>query len=266
VSPTIFNLMVDAVIREWERLLLLKGIPLGKIRELVAVFYTDDGLIAARSPKKLQTAIDLLTGLFGRVGLQTNTKKTEVMTFLPGKIRTSLSDTAYRARMDDIFRGEHKGRKVECSECGKLLAVGSLAKHQADQHDIFQSFVLEGEKEEAAPPPQPRAMGRHLLPLGGGIPLPRAGLPARAGRQWGAGLVQSARALCLPPQDSLSGGRGHVPAEVRAVRDASVHGGHAQARGVQDVPADGCSTPPARHSGARQDRPKPYLHGVRQTT
>ena len=80
MSPTIFNLMVDAVIRKWERLLLLKGIPLGEIRELVAVFYADDGLIAARSPKKLQTAIDLLTGLFDRVGLQTNTKKTEVMT------------------------------------------------------------------------------------------------------------------------------------------------------------------------------------------
>ena len=52
--------------------------------------------------------------------------------------------------MDDNFRGEHKGRKVECGECGKLLAVGSLEKHQADQHDIFQSFVLE--EEEVAPP------------------------------------------------------------------------------------------------------------------
>ena len=106
------------------------------MRVLVAIFYADDGLIASRDPAQLQTAMDLLTGLFDRVGLRTNTDKTEVMTFLPGKIRTSLSDTAYRARMDDNFRGEHKGRKVECGECGKLLAVGSLAKHQADQHDI----------------------------------------------------------------------------------------------------------------------------------
>ena len=113
VSPTIFNLMVDAVIREWERLLILKDIPLGQVRVLVAIFYADDGLIASRDPAVLQTAIDLLTGLFDRVGLKTNTTKTECMTFLPGKIRTALSDTAYRARMDDTFRGEHKGRKVE---------------------------------------------------------------------------------------------------------------------------------------------------------
>ena len=107
VSPTIFNLMVDAVIREWERLLLLEGYPLGQVRVLVSIFYADNGLIAARDPEVLQTAIDLLTGLFDRVGLQTNTKKTEAMVFLPGRVRTSLSEAVYRARMDEEFRGEH---------------------------------------------------------------------------------------------------------------------------------------------------------------
>ena len=86
VSPTIFNLMVDAVIREWERLLLLKGTPLGQVRVLVSIFYADDGLIASQHQEDLQTAVDLLTGLFDYVGLQTNTKKTEVMAFLPRKI------------------------------------------------------------------------------------------------------------------------------------------------------------------------------------
>ena len=33
-----------------------------------------------------------ITGLFSRVGLQTNIKKTETMTFLPGKIRTCLTE------------------------------------------------------------------------------------------------------------------------------------------------------------------------------
>ena len=47
VSPTIFNVMVDAVIRELERLLLLKCIPLGQVCVLVAIFYADDGLIAS---------------------------------------------------------------------------------------------------------------------------------------------------------------------------------------------------------------------------
>ena len=121
--------MMDVIIREWEQLLILRRIPLGKIRTLIAIFYADDGLIASRSPKTLQTAVDLLTGLFDRVGLQTITTKTEVMVFVPGKIRTSLAVRAYRARMDEDFRGAGKGLKVECSECGKLLAVGTLAGH-----------------------------------------------------------------------------------------------------------------------------------------
>ena len=146
--PTIFNIMVDAIISEWERQLILEGIPLGQVRVLVAIFYADDGLIAARNAKHLQTAIDLLTALFDRVGLQTNTTKTEAMTFVPGKIRTSLSETAYRARMEEDFRGANKGRKVECGVCGMMLAVGSLASHQASQHDTYQSFAME-ERQEA---------------------------------------------------------------------------------------------------------------------
>ena len=60
--------------------------------------------------------MDLLTGLFDRVGLQTNTTKMEVMVFVPGKIWTFLLESACRARMDEDFRGKGKGRKVECSE------------------------------------------------------------------------------------------------------------------------------------------------------
>ena len=44
VSPTIFNLMVDAIIREWERLLIIRRIPLGEIRTLIAMFYADDSI------------------------------------------------------------------------------------------------------------------------------------------------------------------------------------------------------------------------------
>ena len=38
VSPNIFNLMADAVICEWERLLIIRRIPLGETRTLVAIF------------------------------------------------------------------------------------------------------------------------------------------------------------------------------------------------------------------------------------
>ena len=73
------------------------------------------------------------------------------MVFVPGKIWTFLLETAYRMRMDEDFHGEGTGRKVECSECGRELAVGSLAGYMAKQHDIYQSFAMvEG---DGTPPP-----------------------------------------------------------------------------------------------------------------
>ena len=153
-SPTLFNLMMYAINSEWDRLLLLKGVPVDDICAFRAIFYADDGLIVARNPKHLQMAIDLLTGLFGRVDLQTNTQKTEVMTFLPGKIRTSLSGTAHQAQMDATFSGKHRGLRVECGECGTLLAAGLLASHQATQHDTYKSFVPEEEEEDASRSPK----------------------------------------------------------------------------------------------------------------
>ena len=53
---------------------------------LLACFYADNGLIASRDPDFLQRAFGVLTGLFDRVGLQTNMSKTETMTFIPGAI------------------------------------------------------------------------------------------------------------------------------------------------------------------------------------
>ena len=169
---------MNAIIREWERLLIIRRIPLGEICTVIAVFYADDGLIASRSPETLQTAADLLTGLFC-VSLKSNTTKTEVMVFVPGKIRTALSERAYRMRMDEDFHGEGTGRKVECSECGRELAVGSLAGHLAKQHRHLP-VVCDGGGGRHATATAIRIVGRNILPGGELLPLPRAGLPARA--------------------------------------------------------------------------------------
>ena len=105
--PTLFNLLVDAVVREWLR--TLYGAQASSEwatrvrRELFAIFYVDDTLVASRDPKTLQRAMDVLVALFERVGLRTNTKKTKVMTFVPGKIRTRLSTAAYARCADDLL-------------------------------------------------------------------------------------------------------------------------------------------------------------------
>jgi hypothetical protein len=68
LSPTIFNLMVDAVVRAW--LMEVHGtMTFDDVRRLLAVFYADDGLIVARNPAVLQQAFDSLCAHFDRVGL-----------------------------------------------------------------------------------------------------------------------------------------------------------------------------------------------------
>ena len=71
-----------------------------KIRKLLACFYVDDGIIALRDPVFFQECTDKLAALFDRVGLVTNTNKTEAMTFLPGNIRGCFSREAYKKKMD----------------------------------------------------------------------------------------------------------------------------------------------------------------------
>ena len=107
------------------------------------MLYTDDGMIAARTPKTLQDSIDILCGLFDRVGLRTNTDKTEAMTLLPGRIRTCLSEDAYLSRMDALQRKARNSKKVECHVCRKEFVVGALESHVATQHGLYYSQLVE---------------------------------------------------------------------------------------------------------------------------
>ena len=61
LSPTIFNIMVDAVVREWLKDAATVGegeTAIRDVRRLLAAFYADDGLVVARDPKILQTAFN----------------------------------------------------------------------------------------------------------------------------------------------------------------------------------------------------------------
>ena len=102
LSPRLFNIVVDAVVREWLRQALGEEAAKNGVAEMartfIVLFYVDDGYIASRDPVFLQTCLDILVGIFERVGLFTNVKKTKAMTCLPGKIRYSLSKESYKKR------------------------------------------------------------------------------------------------------------------------------------------------------------------------
>jgi hypothetical protein len=84
-----FNVCVDAVIREWLQRTMDKEAAHGRFaeasREIVA-FFVDDGLVGSRDPVWLQSALDVLVILFESIGLRTNPDNTKVMMCIPGNI------------------------------------------------------------------------------------------------------------------------------------------------------------------------------------
>jgi len=95
LSAKLSNILVNAVAREWMRL-MQETLDFGDIveyeqeailRELFAIFYIDNGYIASRDPDFLQQALDILVETFHWTGLETNTAKTQAMVCTPGKIQ-----------------------------------------------------------------------------------------------------------------------------------------------------------------------------------
>ena len=90
LSAKLFNIIIDAVVREWLRLMRETldnsgGYLTDQIEALFAIFYVDDGYIASRDAEFLQEALNILVETFKRVSLATNTKKTQAMVCTPGE-------------------------------------------------------------------------------------------------------------------------------------------------------------------------------------
>jgi hypothetical protein len=85
-----FNVCVNAVVREWLCQMLDKDAAqdeiVDQVAEILVVFYVIDGFIASCDPVWLQESFDILIGLFEWIGLFTNASKTKVMVCTPGRI------------------------------------------------------------------------------------------------------------------------------------------------------------------------------------
>ena len=75
----IFNMMVDGVISHWVALLAGEETGTDGFRRamqwLMALFYNDDGILDSPRLDRLKEALDVLMGMFDRVGSHTNFKK-----------------------------------------------------------------------------------------------------------------------------------------------------------------------------------------------
>ena len=140
LPPTIFNVVVYAVVRHWATMALAesekRGERGGEGRHQAALFYADDDMAALSDPRWLQWVFDALVSLFKRMGLRTNVGKTVSMVCRPCQVAGTQLVAAYGRKMTGegpTYR-EWKKEQVECGECGKEMAAGSLESHRMTQH------------------------------------------------------------------------------------------------------------------------------------
>jgi hypothetical protein len=142
LSSLMFNVCVDAVVREWlcqtlDKVVARDGIG-NQVAKILVAFYVNDGLIASRDPFWLQESFDILIGLFERIGLFKNASKTKVMICIPRRIHEAYTDEEY-ADYKSLpgAATANKRRWINCEICGTSLAAGSYQSHVETQHDVF---------------------------------------------------------------------------------------------------------------------------------
>ena len=140
ISPTIFNVVVDAVVRHWVTGVIADAEERGELRKegrhQAAMFCADDGMVASSNPRWLQGAFNTLVGLFDSVGLRKNVRKTVGIVCHPCQAAGNILDTAYGRRVTGggpMYR-ERLKVQVSCRACGELLAEGYLTSHLMTQH------------------------------------------------------------------------------------------------------------------------------------
>ena len=103
LSPTIFNVVVDAVVRHWVTVMTAGVEERGECekegRHQADLFYADDVIVASSDPCWLQGAFKTLDVLFDRVGLRTNVRKTVGMICRPFQTAGTQLEAAYGRRI-----------------------------------------------------------------------------------------------------------------------------------------------------------------------
>ncbi len=131
LSVKLFNILANAVVREWMRLMRatinnadsdLDECTAG----LFAVFYINDGYIASCGVEFLQEALNILVKTFKCVGLATNTKKTQAMVCTPGRIQVQLPSDSYKHMHKGVAAGEKSQRAMVCHVCDKPFMAAEM--------------------------------------------------------------------------------------------------------------------------------------------
>lgn len=121
ISPLIFNIMVDTVLRHWRTC--------KDTSDDTAVFYADDGLLAGTEAASLQRSLDIITTGFKSVGLEMNADKTEFIVTTSKTSKGRQSTLAYNGKLTGTGPSHRDTLrvKVQCIKCGGIVARQCLS-------------------------------------------------------------------------------------------------------------------------------------------
>ena len=171
INNSIFNVVVDAVVRHWVTIALDNAEKRGEKgeegRHQAALFYADDGMVASSVPHWIQWEFNALVGLFEFVGLRTNVGKTVIMVCRPCQAEGNQLEAAYGQKIpgDGPAYRERQKERVEFGECGKEMAAGLLVSHRMTQHE--KSKAEQWSWEASATGGEPRIYRIAFLTKGG---------------------------------------------------------------------------------------------------
>ena len=103
LSSTIFNVVMDAVVRYWVTVVVdsakERSVHRQEGRHQNSLFCADDGMVASSYLRWIQWVFRTMVGLFDRVGLKTNVGKTVKMVCCPCQAEGMQSEAEYGRRM-----------------------------------------------------------------------------------------------------------------------------------------------------------------------
>ena len=136
ISPTLFNLVVYNVIRNWMYMIVERkfvfnyGLGL-EVGWYMGMFYADDGLVGSQDLEWLQGALNVLIVLFRWCGMVDNVSKSKAMKCQPGAIQFGMSEELVGRR---ATYKERQRRRIQCLDCGVELTKRSMAADQRRMH------------------------------------------------------------------------------------------------------------------------------------
>ena len=141
VSSTLFNVVVDNVIRTWlamaveDHRVAHDGL-VETVGRCLGVFYDNYGMVGSRDPDWLQHTTNVPFELFRRYILEANVSNSRTMTYQYRVLRAGMSEEAMALKYTGVgysYRVRLR-RRIPCPECGVDITAGYMMAHHRHMH------------------------------------------------------------------------------------------------------------------------------------